>query len=87
MARIADYVATLSREERERFRDLIEECATREQAIQDSARTSHHALQRLVDEHVKLHQAIAELEATGERLKESVTRLYLRTLPQPTVLH
>lgn len=85
--RIEDYVRTLSREERERFRDLIEECRARERSIQVSAENSQAALVRLAEQQGRLHEALAELEQVGTRLRDSVLKLYLTATPRTGAVH
>jgi hypothetical protein len=87
MGRIADYVETLSPAEREQFKDLIEECSVRERSIQANAARASSALSQLAEQQRLMCVKIRELEAAGQRLMESVSRLYLRTVPAPTKLH
>ncbi len=87
MGRIADYVATLSPAEREPFRDLIEECTVREAGIRESALRADMALVRLAQEHQRLTAKIRDLEKAGQRLMDTVTRVYLETAPKPSIMH
>jgi hypothetical protein len=87
MGRIADYVETLSPAEREQFKDLIEECRQREQSIQKGAARAQSAVNQLHEQQRLLCLKIRELEDAGEQLMETVSRLYLRTVPSPTKMH
>jgi uncharacterized protein YdcH (DUF465 family) len=87
MGRIADYVATLTPAEREQFRDLIQECSLREVSIQASAARANAAVTRLAEEHERLAVKIRDLEQTGRRLMDSISRLYLKTVPAPSKMH
>ncbi len=87
MGQIADYVATLTPAEREQFKDLIEECSLREAAIVRSAEHAKVALGRLADDQQRLVLKIRDLERTGQRLMDSIGRLYLSTVPTPSKMH
>jgi predicted nuclease with TOPRIM domain len=87
MGRIADYVDTLSPAEREQFRDLIEECQEREDRIQHSAARAQSAVNQLNEQQRLLCLKIRELEEAGRHLMDTVSRLYLRTVPAPTKMH
>jgi hypothetical protein len=87
MGRIADYVATLSPAERERFRDLIEECSEREASIQSNAARADAALVQLARQHDVLAAKIRDLEHAGQRLLERVSRIYMKTVPTPSTMH
>jgi hypothetical protein len=87
MGRIADYVETLSPAEREQFKDLIEECQLREQTIQASAARANSALIQLAEQQRTMCVKIREVEAAGQRLMDSVSRLYIRTVPAPVKMH
>jgi hypothetical protein len=87
MGRISDYVATLTPAEREQFKDLIEECSVREVTIQQSAARANCAVVQLAEQQRLLSVKIRELEGTGQRLLDSVGRLYFSTFPTPARLH
>ena len=87
MGRIADYVETLTPAEREQFKDLIEECQQREVSIQKSAARAQTAVNQLHEQQRLLCLKIRELEQAGEHLMETVSRLYLRSVPAPTKMH
>jgi hypothetical protein len=87
MGRISDYVATLTPAEREQFKDLIEECQQREGRIQQSAARAQSAVNQLNEQQRLLCGKIQELEQAGQHLMETVSRLYLRSVPTPTKLH
>lgn len=87
MGKVSDYAATLSAAEREQFRDLIEECSLREVKIQESARRADAAILRLAAEQRLLCAKIREVEQAGQRLLETVSRLYLKSVPAPTRMH
>jgi hypothetical protein len=87
MGRIADYANTLSPAEREQFRDLIEECRAREVRIQHTAARAQSAVNQLNEQQRLLCLKIRELEEAGQHLMETVSRLYLQTVPAPTKMH
>lgn len=87
MGRISDYVATLTPAEREQFKDLIEECSLREVSIQRSAARADRAVVQLAEQQRLLSVKIRELERAGQRLLDSVGRLYFSTLPTPARMH
>jgi hypothetical protein len=87
MGRIADYVATLSPAERERFKDLIGECCERETTIQANAARADAALTQLSEQQQAMCAKLRELEEAGQTLMNTVSRLYLRTVPAPTKTH
>jgi hypothetical protein len=87
MGRISDYVATLSPAEREQFKDLIEECSLREVRIQESAKRADAAVLQLAEQQRLLCLKIRDLEQAGHRLMETVSGLYLRTVPAPGKMH
>jgi hypothetical protein len=87
MGRISDYVATLSAAEREQFKDLIEESSLREVSIEDSASRAATAVTQLVERQRLLSAQIRDLEQAGHRLMDTVSRLYLRTVPTPIRMH
>jgi hypothetical protein len=87
MGRIADYVATLSPAEREQFKDLIEECTMRESSIQANASKAQSAISQLAQQQQQMCLKIAELQEAGQKLLDTVSRLYLRTVPAPRKMH
>jgi hypothetical protein len=87
MGRIAEYVDTLSPAEREQFKDLIAECEEREVKIQQNAARAQMATRQLHEQQRLLCLKIRELEQAGQQLLDSVSRLYLRSVPAPTKLH
>jgi|WetSurMetagenome_2_1015567.scaffolds.fasta_scaffold78211_4 hypothetical protein len=87
MGRITDYVNTLSPAEREQFKDLIDECEQREDRIQQNAARAQAAVNQLHEQQRLLCLKIQELESAGQNLLETVSRLYLRSLPAPTKMH
>jgi hypothetical protein len=87
MGRIADYADTLSPAEREQFKDLIAECQDREDRIRHCAARAQSAVTQLNEQQRLLCLKIRELEAAGQHLLDTVSRLYLRTVPAPAKLH
>jgi hypothetical protein len=87
MARISDFLETLSAAEREQFKDVIEESIQREASIQESARRADLALMQLAEQQRLLVTKIRDLEQAGQRLLDSVGRVYLRTVPTPTKMN
>jgi hypothetical protein len=87
MGRITDYVATLTPAELEQFKDLIEECQQRETHIQQSATRAQAAVNQLNEQQRLLCLKIRELEQAGQHLMDTVSRLYLRSVPAPTKMN
>jgi hypothetical protein len=81
MGRVADYVNTLTPEERERFADLIDECREREAAIAGSAAKAEAALQRHRAEQREFWRGVEELKSLSGDLRDTIGRLYLSTVP------
>jgi hypothetical protein len=87
MGRIADYVATLTTAERERFTDVVDECERREAANRASLARARQAVSQLAEQQRMLGGRIRELEPSGQHLLDTVSRLYLRTVPASTETH
>jgi len=87
MGRIGDYVETLSPAEREQFKDLIDECERREVTIQHGASRATAAIDQLAEQQRLLCGKIRELEQAGQQLMDTVSKLYLRSVPTPTKMH
>jgi hypothetical protein len=87
MGRISDYVDTLSPSEREQFKDLIEECSLREATIHANAAKANSALVQLAEQQRMMCQKLRELEVAGQHLMNTVSRLYLRSVPAPKKMH
>ncbi len=81
MSRIARYAETLSPAERDRFADLLEECTAREAAIAENAVRAEEALQVLRAREDEFWQAVRVLAEQAARLRHSIGRLYLLTVP------
>jgi hypothetical protein len=81
MGRVADYVKTLTPDERERFADLIEECRARETFVAASAARAEAALQRHEAQQREFWRGVEELKALAGDLKDSIGRLYLSAVP------
>ena len=87
MGRISDYVNTLTPAERDQFKDLIEECTERESTIQHSAVKANAALQQLAEQQRLMCVKVRELQDAGQRPMETVSRMYLQTVPSPKRMH
>jgi len=81
MGRIADFVETLTPEERERFAALIDECRAREAAIAASAAKAEAALWRHESQQREFWRGVEELKVLSSHLKDSIGRLYLSSVP------
>ena len=75
-----EYIATLSEEEREQYRDLIEECKERDKKIVAGSEKRAHSLQRLVEVEEQLLQALTELGSVSQRLLHETSEAYLKML-------
>ncbi len=81
MSRIAEYVKTLTPDERERFADLIREHEAQERLIADSAAGAAASLRRVNSSRRELVQGVHELAEMTVRLRETIGRLYLLLVP------
>lgn len=81
MSRIADYVKTLTPAERARFADLIEECAAREAQIAATTCNAAVALAAFEAREREFWRGVRDLEEVSARLRDTVGRLYLATVP------
>jgi hypothetical protein len=77
MGRIADYVATLTPAERERFSDLIDESLARESTIAANAAAAEAAVERLAERQRQFLHSVDELRHLSGKLRDTVGRLYL----------
>lgn len=74
MTKLADYVTTLTPEEREQFKELIAECESREADIHANDDATTQAIHTLAETNEKVMIALRQLE-------ERVANLYLRVVP------
>jgi hypothetical protein len=81
MSRIEDYVQTLSPAERERFAGLIEECRAREAGIAASSARAQAALGGLDERQQEFAESVRALQRVTADLRDSMTRLFLVTVP------
>lgn len=81
MSKIRRYVETLTSEERERFADLVEECTAREAAISVSALRAQAALGALQAREDEFWHGVRRLREQAERLRDTIARLYLLSVP------
>lgn len=81
MSRIADYVATLSADERRRFAGLIEECRDRETRIAAGSARAEAALTELDRQERELGDSVRRLQQSSADLKDHITRLVLVAVP------
>jgi len=76
---VDDFVAALSADERERFKDLIEDCRQRERQIRASAIRAQRAVSGLEASQVQFDHEVRRLHAASQRALEAVTDACLRT--------
>lgn len=70
--KISDAVARLSLEEREQFKDLIEECLQREQDIQNNYEQSNESLEKFVESVQKIHDSISTIKNGLDKVKQEL---------------
>ena len=83
MKSVEELVSEWTEEEREKFRDLIEESREREKKIQENSKRNRENLTRL-DE--SLHSFISSLHETkeaAEKMADDVFGIYLRLYRKP----
>lgn len=86
---IDEYVATLSQEERERHKDLIEECRKREEQNRKSSEANREAAAQLLEvqknlrkETMELLNNLKEMERVWRETKELMDGIRLRFIPE-----
>jgi septal ring factor EnvC (AmiA/AmiB activator) len=72
---IDEYVATLSEEERERHKDLIEECRKREVKIRQVEKTRREFQVKLLESREISKKAIEECRKNEEKLEQTQEKL------------
>jgi uncharacterized membrane protein len=77
---VEDLVATLSEEEREQFRELIEDTRRREQQIRANARRAEQALAGLEAAQRQFDREVRRLNGASQRALDAVTTACLRTI-------
>jgi crotonobetainyl-CoA:carnitine CoA-transferase CaiB-like acyl-CoA transferase len=75
-----EYIATLSAEEKEQYRDLIEECKQRDEKIRVDSEKRKHSLQRFAEVEEHLLQTLTELDSASQRLLQQTSVAYLKML-------
>ena len=71
---IQEEVEKLTPEEREEFKDLIQECLEREKEIEENREKSHKALKEFENNIQWLCQTIIKLNVDLEKVKQDLTR-------------
>ena len=79
MAGVDDLVATLTADERECFKELIEDCRLREQQIRAAGARAQRALSGLRASQLQFDREVRRLHAASQRALDAVTGACLRT--------
>lgn len=66
---VDEYVATLSEEEREMHKELIQECREREEQNRKSSEANQEAVVRLLESQEHLKRAVSDLREAAEGLQ------------------
>ncbi len=74
------YISSLSDEDREKFKDLIEEFRDRDARISRDCEEARRSIRSLEDVGVKMLGRMKELEVASERLLKNTADLYLNLL-------
>ena len=77
MKTVDQVVSEWTEEEREKFKDLIEECRERERASIENSRVRKKNLNEFMDSLVSLSSVAHELEEKTEKLGDALLRIYL----------
>jgi len=77
MKTVDQVVSEWTEEEREKFKDLIEECRGRERASIENSRVRKKNLNEFMDSLVSLSSVAHELEEKTEKLGDALLRIYL----------
>jgi len=76
--KLSEYIETLTDEEKEKFKDLIEECKLREQKIDECSIERSKKLQTLVESEHNLIQLLNILNVSSNKLLQEVSKVYLQ---------
>ena len=76
---VDEYIATLSEEEKERHKDLIEECRKREEQNKKSSEANREAAARLLGAQEGLRKETTELL---DKTKELIDVIHLSRIPK-----
>jgi len=87
MKRIDDYVVTLTPEERERFKDLIEECRRREAQIDEYSRSKKDSLDALSRHSIETARRLNNLVEASQQLSDQMNYLYLKLMSLDKMYH
>ena len=77
MKTVDQVVSEWTEEEREKFKDLIEECRGRERASIENSRVRKKNLNEFMDSLVSLSSVAHELKEKTEKLGDALLRIYL----------
>ena len=81
MSRVTDYIANLTPEEREKFKDVIDECLAREAEIHAATAHINNALANLKIEGTQMTEAMHDLLRDAKKLSEDIGLTCLGVLP------
>ena len=78
MKTVDQVVSEWTKEEREKFKDLIEECREREKVIIENSRVNKKNLTEYMDSLAFLSSVLHELKEKTEKLGDAFLRIYLQ---------
>jgi hypothetical protein len=81
MSRVTDYIDSLTPEECEKFKDVIDECLAREAEINKVTADMNQALNNLKTEGARMTEAMNSLLRDAERLSKSISLACLKVIP------
>jgi hypothetical protein len=78
MKTVNEVVSEWTREERERFKDLIQECQEREERLIENSKACKQNLIQLNDSLTSLFSQSHEIKQKTEKLADDLLRIYMR---------
>jgi uridine kinase len=78
MRTVDQVVSEWTEEERERFKDLIEECREREKVIIENSRVNKNNLNEYMNSLATLSSVLRELKEKTEKLGDAFLQIYLQ---------
>jgi chromosome segregation ATPase len=78
MKTVDQLVSEWTEEEREKLKDLIEECREREKKILESSKRSRENLTKLTESLHSFLSSLYEIKERTEKLADDLLRIYLR---------
>ncbi len=73
--KLLQYIASLSPEERERYKDLIEETIARDKSLADNFRTGRKNAERFAEDMKRIMEEALKLQASVSMINERLTEV------------